>query len=117
MLSGGLTGPDAVVDLLMDGAADDPAAPRAQLRVREWDPPHRLVVDWAHTGQVASRLEIGLRDEGARTRLVLEHGGLESGQEYLDGWHAHLDLLVALAEARARPPWAEAHSVAQALGS
>lgn len=95
----------------------DPEASRQVSTVTTWTPPHALAMTWDFPGEQSSQLEIALRAEGAGTRLELVHRGVGAPQdEYLPGWHAHLDLLVAQAEGRASPPWAQAYAAALTLG-
>ena len=115
VVSGGLEGPGSTVDVLMDGRPDDPAAEHAVCTVTGWDPPQRLALDWDYTGEPTSRVEVTLTPEGDSTRLLLRDRGVEKADDYLAGWHAHLDLLVALAEDRPRPPWDEAFAAARTL--
>lgn len=113
--SGGLAGPGSTVDVLMDGRPDDPAAEHVVCTVTCWNPPERLTLDWDYTGEPTSRLEVTLAPEGESTLLVLQEWGVEKVDDYLAGWHAHLDLLVAMAESRPRPPWDQAFAAARSL--
>jgi hypothetical protein len=74
-----------------------------------------MTLDWAYTGEPTSRVEITLTPEGDSTRLSLQEWGVEKADEYLAGWHAHLDLFVALVEGRSRPPLREAFAAARSL--
>ncbi|MEJ7722372.1 MAG: SRPBCC domain-containing protein [Ilumatobacteraceae bacterium] len=87
----------------------DPDASRQESLVTEWDPPRRLAMTWEYSGEAPSSVEFTLTPDGAFTRLELVHRDLATmGAEYLAGWHAHLDVLVAQAEGWSVPPWREA---------
>ena len=87
----------------------DPDASRQESLVTEWDPPRRLAMTWEYSGEAPSSVEFTLTPDGAFTRLELVHRDLAAmGAEYLAGWHAHLDVLVAQAEGWSVPPWREA---------
>lgn len=66
-------------------------------RISVWDPPRSLVYDWNFVGESPSRVSWDLQvvDDGAATRLTLEHTLLDAGvaPDYGAGWHAHLDQL------------------------
>jgi uncharacterized protein YndB with AHSA1/START domain len=78
---------------------------RMQCVVREFDPPHRLAFTWG-TG---SEVSIELAPRGSQVQLTLIHRRLPDRGSLLSvsaGWHAHLDILVALAsDAPAQPFW------------
>ena len=53
--------------------------------VKVWDPPRRLVItwqigaDWAYHSDLVTEVEVVFRDDGdGRTRVLLEHRGLEA---------------------------------------
>lgn len=60
------------------------------------EPPRRLVIAWANTGNVTFELE----PRGEGVLLTLTHGGFAARSSLVGhsaGWHAHLDVLEALA--------------------
>lgn len=68
---------------------------RMATRVIAAEPPHRLTFAWGE-GDVTFLLE----PRGERVRLTITHTGIEARDSRVmigAGWHAHLDLLVALA--------------------
>ncbi len=66
-------------------------------RITVWDPPHALAYDWNFVGERPTHVswELELVDDGAATRVTLEHTLLDAGiaPGYGAGWHAHLDQL------------------------
>lgn len=72
-------------------------------KIVSFDPPNTLSYDWPGENNETARVTIQLTAEGDDTRLFLVHERLES-QEFKRGasagWHAHLDLLVDLANNR-----------------
>lgn len=57
-------------------------------RVREWEPPHRFVLDWL-IGDCGTEVEVTFEPEGPGSRVVLEHRGferLENRTNYDAGW-------------------------------
>jgi uncharacterized protein YndB with AHSA1/START domain len=66
-------------------------------RITVWDPPRSLAYEWNFLGEKASHVswELVVVDDGAATRLTLEHTLLDAdvAPDYGAGWHAHLDQL------------------------
>jgi uncharacterized protein YndB with AHSA1/START domain len=66
-------------------------------RITVWDPPRSLAYEWNFLGEKPTHVswELELVDDGATTRLTLEHTLLDAGVApgYGAGWHAHLDQL------------------------
>jgi uncharacterized protein YndB with AHSA1/START domain len=61
-------------------------------RVREWEPPHRFVLDWL-IGEPQTEVEVTFEAEGPGSRVVLEHRGFPEGEKrtnYDAGWDAVL---------------------------
>jgi uncharacterized protein YndB with AHSA1/START domain len=79
-------------------------------RITVWDPPRSLAYEWNFLGEHPSHVswELVLVDDGAATRLTLEHTLLDAGvaPEYGAGWHAHLDQLAGHL-AKDTPEWDE----------
>jgi uncharacterized protein YndB with AHSA1/START domain len=98
----GEVAPGAVFDLEMN---DDPPE-IARCKVRRFEPPTTLEMDWDYTSEGVSRLRFTLAPAPEGTLLTLEHDQLPTdGVAYGAGWHAHLDLLIAVAEGRDPPSW------------
>jgi uncharacterized protein YndB with AHSA1/START domain len=79
----------------LDWSADD----RADGRVRVWDPPLALEVDWIEPSvQSVLRIELSAAESG--TMLVLDHRNVASDAAVGmgAGWHAHLEALGELLE-------------------
>lgn len=75
---------------------DMPKEHRMQSHVVAADPPRKLVIAWRDTGNVTFLLE----PQGEAVLLTLIHGGFQARPVLLKhaaGWHAHLDVLEALA--------------------
>jgi uncharacterized protein YndB with AHSA1/START domain len=69
---------------------------RMQSEVIIADAPHKLVIAWANTGNVTFELE----PQGEAVLLTLTHAGFQTRSSLIGhsaGWHAHLDVLEALA--------------------
>jgi uncharacterized protein YndB with AHSA1/START domain len=67
---------------------------RMQSHIVEVDPPRRLVIAWAGSGDVSFDLE----EKGDKVLLTLIHRQLPDRRMMLmvgAGWHMHLDVLVA----------------------
>lgn len=77
---------------------------RMTTRIVAAEPPHRLTITWG-AGDVTFLLE----PRGERVRLTITHTGIEARDSRVmigAGWHAHLEVLVALATGAApRPFW------------
>ena len=79
--------------------------------VAVWDPPRALGYLWPFPADGEAHVAWSLEplDDGARTRLVLEHtqaaGGSAAG--YGSGWHAYLDRLAASLAGQQPPDWRE----------
>ena len=84
---------------------DMPVEHRMQSRVIEADEPRKLVIAWNNTGNVTFELEA----QGEAVLLTLTHGGFQNRSSLVGhsaGWHAHLDVLEALAfEREAKSFW------------
>lgn len=68
------------------------------------EPPHRLAFTWGRSGGV----EISLVPQGRDVLLTLVHRRLPDRDTLLlvgPGWHAHLDILVALVSGRTPAPF------------
>lgn len=79
----------------LDWSADD----RADGKVRVWDPPRALEVDWIEPNvQSVLRIELSAAESG--TTLVLDHRNVasEAAIGMGAGWHAHLEALGELLE-------------------
>ena len=83
---------------------DMPEEHRMQSRVIEADEPRKLVIAWNNTGNVTFELE----PHGEGVLLTLTHGGFQTRSALIGhsaGWHAHLDVLEALAFEREPEPF------------
>jgi uncharacterized protein YndB with AHSA1/START domain len=101
-----------------DTCADDPAPPKyadmadcAELQgvVTACEPPRVLAHTWGGQGEVRYELS----ESRGGVRLVITHQRLPGLADMLSvsaGWHAHLDLLVALVTGEARPRYWELHT-------
>jgi uncharacterized protein YndB with AHSA1/START domain len=72
-------------------------------RVREWDPPHRFLIDWL-IGGGGTEVEVTFEPEGPGSRVVLEHRGFEDVEKhgnYDSGWDAVLAPFVETASKKA----------------
>jgi len=79
-----------------DRPDDMPEEHRMQSRVIMVDAPRKLVIAWHNTGNVTFELE----PQGEAVLLTLTHGGFQTRSSVIGhsaGWHAHLDVLEALA--------------------
>lgn len=74
-----------------------------------WEPPRRLVYRWPYPDDVGSVVSWTLEpaDDGASTRLVLEHTRLPRSwaEGYASGWHAYLERLDAHLGGGQLPDW------------
>jgi uncharacterized protein YndB with AHSA1/START domain len=69
---------------------------RMQSQVVAADPPRKLVIAWNNTGNVTFELE----EQGDQVLLTLTHAGFQTRSALIGhsaGWHAHLEVLEALA--------------------
>ncbi len=74
--------------------------------ITEFDPPHRIGFTWDGTGGVT----IDLEPRGGRVLLTLVHQRVAKRSMLVGvsaGWHAHLDVLEAIAEGRTPAPFWE----------
>ena len=58
-------------------------------RVLEWDPPHRLLLDWQIGEACGTEVEVRFSPEGPGARVELEHRGFSSTdprERYSSGW-------------------------------
>jgi uncharacterized protein YndB with AHSA1/START domain len=81
-----------------------PEEHRKQSEVVLADPPHKLVITWAGTGDVTFELKV----EGSQVLLTLTHERFPTRSSILGhaaGWHVHLDLLEARAAGRQPEPY------------
>jgi len=72
---------------------------RMQSRITELDPPRKLAIAWAGSGDVSFELE----PEGDQVLLTVIHRRLPNRTTMLNdsaGWHMHLDVLVARANGK-----------------
>lgn len=77
---------------------------RMQSRILELDPPRKLVIAWATSGDVSFELE----PKGDQVLLTLIHRHLPDRGTLLGvgaGWHTHLDVLVARARGKEPEPF------------
>ena len=84
-----------------------PEENRMQCLIRECDPPHRLAFTWGTDSEVS----IELTPRGKQVELTLVHRRLPDRDSTLSvsaGWHAHLDILVALVGDVPAPPFWDA---------
>lgn len=81
-----------------------PAEHRMQSRITALEPQRLLAIEWGSTGGVT----FALAPAGDRVLLTLTHRRVADRGVLLNvsaGWHAHLDVLVAVAEGRQPPPF------------
>ncbi|MES2711202.1 MAG: SRPBCC family protein [Pseudomonadota bacterium] len=95
-------------DELTDHAETRPEGADAEHRmtnvITRLDAPRLLAFGWGETAEVTFELE----PVGTQVRLTVTHRRLPSRDMLLKvaaGWHAHLDLLVAVANDRVLPPF------------
>jgi len=96
-------------DELSGGAGERPEGMEAEHRmaceVVRAEPPRLLVLKW---GQSGSEVTFELEPTGSEVKLVLTHRGLPDRGMLLSvsaGWHAHLDLMVAILRGAEPPPF------------
>jgi uncharacterized protein YndB with AHSA1/START domain len=83
-------------------------------KVLRAEPPRLLVHDW-RDGSTESEVTYELAEKGDRVLLTLTHRGLPSQSTgTASGWHAHLDILVAVLEERTPAPFWSTHAVLEA---
>lgn len=96
---------DELTDAPGQRPPDLPDERRMQSRIVALDPPRRLVIAWANSGDVSFELE----PKGNDVLLTLVHRRLPNRASLLGhtaGWHTHLDLLVARAsDTEPEPFW------------
>lgn len=81
-----------------------PAEHRMRSRITALEAPRLLAIEWGSTGGVTFLLE----PAGGHVLLTLTHRRVAERATLLNvsaGWHAHLDVLVAVAEERLPPPF------------
>ncbi len=87
---------------------DEPAKVSWQGRVTRCDPPHFFTHTWEF-GDDPSEVGYELSEQDGKVLLVLTHRRLQGDDEALSvsgGWHAHLDILGDVLEAKTpRPFW------------
>ena len=82
---------------------------RMQSRITELDPPRKLAIAWAGSGDVSFELE----SKGEKVLLVVIHRRLPNRTSLLShaaGWHMHLDVLVARASGTESAPFCDGFS-------
>ncbi|GAB3534865.1 hypothetical protein GCM10027403_11590 [Arthrobacter tecti] len=73
-------------------------------RIQVYEPGQLLSMTWEFPDEPTSEVRISLTQDGASTRLTLQHLGLGSeAANYLTGWHTHLFYLEALLLDEPRP--------------
>jgi uncharacterized protein YndB with AHSA1/START domain len=79
--------------------------------VTVWDPPRALAYSWPFSEDGEAHVAWSLEpiDDGAATRLVLEHTKLpvDWAAGYGSGWHAYIDRLAASLDGQDPPDWGE----------
>jgi uncharacterized protein YndB with AHSA1/START domain len=81
-----------------------PEEHRMTSRITALDPPRLLAIEWGSTGGVT----FTLAPAGGRVLLTVTHRRVADRGVLLNvgaGWHAHLDVLAAVAEGRPLPPF------------
>jgi uncharacterized protein YndB with AHSA1/START domain len=84
-----------------------PEESRMMSRITAFDPPRRLAIAWRNSGDVTFDLE----PQGQEVLLTVTHHRLPDRDTLLGvsaGWHAHLDILVEVANGRAPDSFWEA---------
>lgn len=76
---------------------DDEGESIARCRVRRFEPPRLLIVDWTIPGEGDSLLRFELTPVGDGTELLVDHSALPvpAGPEYGAGWQTFLEQLGA----------------------
>lgn len=96
--------------------SDMSAEHRMQSQVIEADAPRKLVIAWNNTGNVTFELE----PQGKGVLLTLTHAGFQTRSGLIGhsaGWHAHLDVLEALAfEREPRAFWPRLEALRREYG-
>ncbi len=89
-------------------------------RILRCEPPHRLTFTWGNDpsrpGDVPSEVDIELREEGERVRLVLTHHRLQASAltSVAGGWHTHLGILEDHLSGQAPRPFWRTHTQLEA---
>jgi uncharacterized protein YndB with AHSA1/START domain len=81
-----------------------PEEHRMQSRITELDPPRKLAIAWANSGDVSFELT----PKGSEVLLTLIHRRLPNRESLLNhgaGWHMHLDILAARAAGKQPAPF------------
>lgn len=71
--------------------------------VLEWEPPHRLLLDWHIGAAFGTEVEVRFSPEGPGARVVLEHRGFgesDPRERYAGGWDVVLAPFVEAAQRR-----------------
>lgn len=88
-------GGDAVRDVVLEGREGGrlyeitDAGEQDWGRVRAWEPPRRLLLDWQIGDAIGTEVEVRFEPEGPGTRVVLEHRGFSASDprgRYDSGW-------------------------------
>jgi uncharacterized protein YndB with AHSA1/START domain len=71
-------------------------------RVKEWEPPHRFLLEWLIGEASGTEVEVRFSPEGPGARVELEHRGFGASdprERYSDGWDVVLSGFTASAKA------------------
>lgn len=83
--------------------ADQPEERRMTCAILRFEPPRLLQISW---GTLGSEVTFELEPRGAEVLLTLTHRRLPDRSNLLgvsSGWHAHLEMLIAVLSGRERP--------------